>query len=161
MTRLSVSFLETNEAVAASFPRTGVAVRAIPSSKQRDWQLLQLDSRFDYRGKACEWLLIRSWDKGVDREGSQASWAEVLLVGASPHVADGFDESSFENIGDAVVDPVHFNLSRWQKFWIRFSLIALVLAGAGWWVWHSGDSPPSSFGRFVVKLLFLIPELVK
>jgi hypothetical protein len=157
MARISIELAEPASVFGVHFPRTGVVVRDIPSSKQRDWRLIRLDAKLHYQGKANDWLLIRAED--APTPGTQSAPVEVLLVGEIPQVADGFDEGNFARVGEALTSPVFLNLSRWQKFWIRFALIVIVLVGAGWYAWNY--DPDIWFGKFVARLLFLIPELIK
>ena len=56
------------------------------------------------------------------------------------------------------MSPVYLNLSRWQKFWVRFGLVVAVLAAAGWYFWNF--DPDSWSGRLVGRLLFLIPAMI-
>lgn len=157
MARISIELADAGSIFATHFPRTGLIVRDIPSSKQRAWRLVQLDKRVDHRGKANEWLLVRA--ENAPEPGTQPAPVEVLLVGDAPQVADGFDEASFTRLGAARVSPVYLNLSRRQKFWVRFGLIMVVLAVAGWYFWNF--DPDSSSGKLVVRLLFLIPEMIR
>jgi hypothetical protein len=157
MARISIELAEPSSVFGAHFPRTGVVIRDIPSSKQRDWRLVRLDAKLRYQGKANDWLLIRAED--APAPSTQPAPVDVLLVGEVPQVADGFDEANFARVGAALTSPVYLNLSRWQKFWIRFSLVLIVLAGAGWYAWNY--DPDRWFGKLVMRLLFLIPELIK
>lgn len=109
------------------------------------------------QGKPNEWLLVRSEPAPIpDRPPAPV---DVLLAGAVPQVADGFDESSLARIGAALVSPVHLNLSRRQRFWARFGPVVTVLAAAGWYFWNF--NPETWSGRLVARLLFLIPEMIK
>lgn len=143
--------------LATHFPRTGIVVRDLPSGRQRAWRLVQLDEKLDHHGKANEWLLVRAGDGS--EPGTPPAPVDVLLVGDAPQVADGFDENSFTRLGEALVSPVYLNLSRWQKFWVRFGLVVAVLAAAGWYFWNF--DPDSWSGRLVGRLLFLIPEMIR
>jgi hypothetical protein len=152
MTRLTLHYAEDNSDFATQLPRTGTIVRAIPSKELRDWELLQLDSAFEYRGKPYEWLPIRPWNVPVGHEGGDTTWMDVLAVGADPLVGDGFDEASFERLGSASVQPPRVPLSRKQKLWLRWVVGVPLLAGAGWYLWHV--NPEAS--RLVVRLVFVI-----
>ncbi len=157
MARISIELTEAGSAFATDFPRTGVVVRDIPSARQRGWRLVRLDEALHSQGKPNEWLLVRS-EPAPTPDRSPAP-VDVLLVGAVPRVADGFDESSFARIGPALVSSVHLKLSRRQRFWARFGLAVIVLAAAGWYFWSF--NPESWSGKFFVRLLFLIPEMIK
>jgi hypothetical protein len=157
MARISIDLAEPASAFATHFPRTGIVVRDIPSSRQRRWRLVRLEEALHNQGKANGWLLVQAGE--APTPGAAPAPVDVLLVGDVPQVADGFDEASFTRIGEATVSPVYLNLSRWQKFWIRFGLIMVVLAAAGWYFWNF--DPDSASGRFVVRLLFLIPEMIR
>jgi hypothetical protein len=157
MARISIDLAEPGSTFAMHFPRTGVVVRDIPSARQRGWRLVRLDETLHSQGKPNEWLLVRS-EPAPAPDGPPAP-VDMLLVGAVPRVADGFDESSFARIGAALISPVHLNLTRRQRFWARFSLVVIVLAAAGWYFWNF--NPESWSGRLVGRLLFLIPEMIK
>jgi hypothetical protein len=157
MARISIDLAEPGSAFATHFPRTGIVVRDIPSARQRGWRLVRLDEKLDHQGKANEWLLVRA--ETAPTPGEPPAPVDVLLVGDVPQVADGFDESGFAHIGAALVSPVHLNLSRRQRFWARFGLVVVVLAAAGWYFWNVNPEFWSS--RLVVRLLFLIPEMIK
>jgi hypothetical protein len=152
MTRLTLHYAEDNPDFATQLPRTGTIVRAIPSKEQRDWQLLQLDSAFEYRGKPYGWLLIRPWNVQVDYEGGDTTWMDVLAVGADPLVGDEFDEASFASLGSASVQPVRVPLSYKQKLWLRWVVGIPLVAGAGWYLW---DVNPEA-SRLVARLVFAI-----